>query len=73
MPFDAAADRHAAQAELLDAVFELLDRQIGMLHRDRREGDEAVGMRGDELGELLVLQLDQLLGDVAFRRCTRTG
>src|ERR1700716_3068322 len=28
---DAAAGRDAAEAELLDALFELLDRQIGML------------------------------------------
>ena len=63
---DAAGDRHAAQAQLLDAVFELLHGQIGMLHRDGGEGDEAVRMRCDELGEFLVLQLDQLVGDVAL-------
>ena len=63
---DAAADRHAAQAELLDAVFELLHREVGVLHRDRREGDEAVGMRRDERGKLLVLQLDHRFGLVAL-------
>ena len=36
-----------------------------MLHRHGGEGDEAVRMRGDQLGELLVLQLDQRLGLVA--------
>ena len=57
---DAAADADAAQAELLDAVLELLGGEVGMLQRHRREGDEAVGIGGAELGQLLVLDLDQL-------------
>jgi hypothetical protein len=63
---DAAADRHATQAELLDAVFELLHREVGMLHGDRGEGDEAVGMLGNQRGKLLVLQLDDRFGLVTL-------
>ena len=37
-----------------------------MLHGDGGEGDEAVRMRRDQLGKLFVLQLDELVGDVAF-------
>ena len=53
---DMGADRHAAQPELLHAVFELLDGKIGMLHGGGREGDKAVRMRRAQFGELLVLQ-----------------
>src|SRR6266851_778364 len=66
-PLDAAADRHAAQAELLDAVLDLLDREVGMLERHGGEGDEAVGLRCHQLGELFVLQLDERRRDVAVR------
>ena len=72
LAIDMGADRHAAQPELLDAVFELLDRQIRVLHGDSREGHEAIRVRGDDFGELLVLDPDQLFGDVAARRHTRT-
>src|SRR5262249_53325141 len=64
LPFDAAADAGAAQAELLHGVLELLRGEIGMLQRHRGERDESVGLLGDDLGELVVLQLDQLGGDV---------
>ena len=63
---DAAADRDAAQAELLDALFELLDRQIRVLQRHGGEGDEAIGLGRAQLRQLLVLQLDERLGDVAL-------
>src|SRR5262249_52869573 len=67
VPGNARADGGAAQPELLDAVLELLDRQIGKLECDRREGDEAVRVRCAEPSECLVLDLDHLLGDVALR------
>jgi hypothetical protein len=38
-----------------------------MLQRDRGEGDEALRVRGACLGELLVLDLDDLPGEVAVR------
>ena len=41
---DAAADADAAEAELLDRVFDLLRGEVGMLQRRGREGDEAVGL-----------------------------
>jgi len=37
------------------------------LQRHGREGDEAIGLGGAQLGELLVLQLDDGLRDVAIR------
>ena len=55
---DVSADRGAAQAEPLDAVLELLGGEIGILQRDRRERDEAIGMRRDPLREPLVLRPD---------------
>src|SRR6185437_12902816 len=67
-PLDAAADRHAPQPELLDAVLHLLDRKVGVLQRQRRKGNEAIRLGGDELRELLVLQLDQCSRDIAVRR-----
>ena len=64
---DIAADRRPAQAVLLDAFLELLGGEIGKLQGDGGEGDKAVGMRGTRLGQLLVLDLDDLLGKVAIR------
>jgi hypothetical protein len=51
---DAAADGGAAQAVLPDALLELLGGEVGMLQGDR--------VRGAGLGELLVLQRDELRG-----------
>ena len=65
---DAGADRHAAQAEPLHAVFELLGREIGMLQRHRREADESIRVGGAERRQLLVLALDQLRGELAVDR-----
>ena len=59
------ADRHPAQPELLDAVFELLDGQLRVLHGSGRESDEAIRMRRAQLGELLVLRFDEFFGEVA--------
>src|SRR5205823_6397714 len=64
----AAADRRAAQAELLHAVLELAHREVGILQRDAGKGDEAVGRLRAELGELLVLQLDHFRHEVAVER-----
>ncbi len=64
---DAPADRDTAQTELLDAVLDLLDREIGVLQRHRGEGDETIGLGGAQLRELLVLHLDERLRDVALR------
>src|SRR5207245_5232800 len=64
---DAAADPGAAQPVLLHALLELLGGEVGVLQRHRREGDEALGIRGARLGELLVLDLDDLAGEIAVR------
>ena len=57
---DAAADRGAAHAELLHRVIELLGRELGMLQRQRRHPDEAIGMLGAPLRDALVLQRDEV-------------
>ena len=61
-----AADRGTAQPEPLDAVLELLSRQIRMLQRDRRERDEAIRMSGHPLGQPLVLDLHDPAREVAI-------
>src|SRR5262249_7894925 len=61
---DAAADAGAAQAVLLDALLELLGGELRMLERHRRERDEAIRIRRAGLGELLVLDPDQLARDI---------
>jgi len=38
-----------------------------VLQRNRREGNEAVRVSGAKRGKLLILELDQLFGDVAIR------
>src|SRR5205823_7669665 len=58
----AAADAGAAQAELPDAVLELLHGEIRELQRDRSEGDEALGLGCADLGQLFILDADQLCG-----------
>ena len=63
---DAAGDADAAEAEILDRMLDLLGGEIGVLQRRRREGDEAVGMAGAELDQLLVLDPDQLGRGVAL-------
>jgi hypothetical protein len=62
-----AADGGAAQAVLLDAFFELFSGELGMLQGDRRERDEAVGIRRARFGELLVLDLTDPLREIAVR------
>ena len=50
---DVAADRRAAQPELLDAVIELLGRQIRELQRHRRQRDEPILVIGHPLAPAL--------------------
>ena len=47
---DAAADEAAPQALLLDAVLELLGREVRVLQCDGGKADEALGLGGAELG-----------------------
>ncbi len=65
---DATADPGAAQPVILHALLELLGGEVRVLQRHRREGDEALGIRGARLGELFVLDLDDLPGEIAVRR-----
>jgi hypothetical protein len=65
---DAPPEAGAAQAVLLDALLELLDREVRMLQRHRREGNEPIGLGGADLRERLVLKLDELARDVPVRR-----
>ena len=60
LPFDAAPNRGASHAELLDRVIELIGRQIRVLQRDRRHSDKAVPMRRTVLRDFLILERDQL-------------
>jgi len=53
---------------LPDAFLQLLGGEVRVLQRHRREGDEALRVRRAGLGELLVLDLDDLSRDVAVRR-----
>ena len=62
---DHAADRGALQPLLLHRGLELLHGEVGRLQGERGEGGEAVGLGGAELGQLLVLHLDDLAGEVA--------
>ena len=52
-----AANRGAAQPQPLDAVLQLLSREIGMLQRDRRERDKAIRVGSHPLREPFVLDL----------------
>ena len=49
-----AVDEGAAEAELGDAALELGGRPLGVLQRQRREADVAVGVGGDDRGEGVV-------------------
>ncbi len=62
-----AADQRAAQSKLLDRMFELLGCEIGVLQGHRRQADEPVRLCRADVGELLVLQLDDLTGEVGLR------
>ena len=63
---DAAADQRATQSQLLHRVFQLRGREIRMLQGNRCEADEPVGLCRADFGELFVLQLDDLSGEVGL-------
>ncbi len=63
---DAAADQSAPQSEPLDCMFELLGCEIRVLQGNRGQADEAVRLCRADVGELLVLQLDDLTGEVGL-------
>src|SRR5262249_34129056 len=62
---DVARDAHTAQAEPFDGFLELLRREIRMLQRHGRQSGEAIRVRTTPLGELLVLNRDELPRGVA--------
>src|SRR5207244_13065242 len=57
---DLAADQRAAHPEPLDRILQLLGGEIGIGERDRGEADKAVRRLAADLGDLLVLQFDDL-------------
>ncbi len=59
-PSTLPAEPDPAQTVSLDALLELLDGQIRVLQRHCREGHEAVGLGRADLGQGLVLDLDEL-------------
>src|ERR1700720_1579992 len=63
---NAPADQRAAHAETLDRILQLLGGEIGVCQRHRGEADEAVRRLAADLGELLVLQFDDLRGELAL-------
>jgi hypothetical protein len=56
LAIDVGAELDAAHAEVLDAAAHLGHRQLGRLHRQGAHGDEAVGMGGGDLGQVVVDQ-----------------
>src|SRR5207249_6785466 len=63
---DAAADQRAAQSEPLDRMFKLLSCKIRVLQGNRRQTNEPVRLCRADVGELLVLQFDNLTGEVGL-------
>ena len=63
---DAAANQRPAQSEPLGRMFELIGREIGVLQGNRRQADEPIRLCRADVGELLVLQLDDLTGEVGL-------
>src|SRR5215813_904483 len=63
---DASADQCAAQPELADRKVQLLGSEVGVLQSDRGEADKAVGLRRADLGELFVLQANDLCGEIGL-------
>ena len=51
---DVGADLDAAEIELLHHALELGDGKLRRLQRHRAQADEAVGMAGDDLGDVVV-------------------
>jgi hypothetical protein len=65
---NAAADRRTFESLLLDRGLEHRRREIRELHRQRREGAEAVRLLRAQLGELFVVVLADRLRLVALAR-----
>ena len=65
---DGGADGGAAQSVLLDTIFELPRRHIGVLQRHRGKGDKAVRVRGAGFRQLLVLDADHFFGHLTLGR-----
>jgi hypothetical protein len=63
---DAAADGGAAQPVSLHRTLELLRGEIGELKGDGRKRREPIGMRRNEFGEGVVLNVDDLRREVAI-------
>ena len=63
---DVRADRAAAQAEFLHAFLELLGGEIRVLQGHGGKGDEALRPGCAQLGELLVLDLDERSREIAL-------
>jgi len=63
---DAAADQRATQSEVFDSIFELRGGELRVLQGNRRQAGEPVRLRRANFGELLVLQLDDLVGEIGF-------
>src|ERR1700728_3727373 len=61
-----AAYRGAFEALLPDCDLKLLHGQIGRLQGQRGKGRETIGMHGAKFGELLVLEFNDLRGEIAF-------
>ena len=60
LPFDAASDRGASQAQFPDRVIELFGRQIRVLQRDGGHADEAVRMCRAVLRDFFILERDHV-------------
>ena len=62
---DDAADRRPLQPLFLHRGLQFLHREFGRLQGERGEGGKPVGLGGAELGQLFVLQLHDLAGEIA--------
>src|SRR5439155_10822403 len=63
---DVASDSGAAQVVFLDAFFQLLGGEVGVLQGDGGEGHKAFGIFGAQLGKPFVLDFDDLRDDIAL-------
>src|SRR3989304_811841 len=66
-PIDAAPDGEASHPELLHAFFDLLHGQCGMLQGDGTQTYETVRVGRTKRGNLFVLDLNDLAGEVEVR------
>jgi hypothetical protein len=63
-PRDVRPDLHSAQPERPHSVAKLVGGKLGRLHRDRGDGEKAVGMGLDHPGELFVLDAGEGRGEL---------